>query len=147
MVDIDNEILRREEVALLNKSITSIKQDRDLLATHFAQGSDIVPFLNTIESIARKSGVKAEISSVDVLKDKSGLLVKVSSSGTFNNIYKFLLLLENSPYELDVSGLNLQKEPSAVVSDESGIEGVEPAPVVEPKWQALFTLKLLSFVP
>lgn len=132
-----NEEYKRNEIKTLDNSVKKIEQERLQLETHFAQGSDIVPFLDTIEGFAPKAGVKAEVSSVDALKDHSGLMVGMKASGTFNNLYKFLTLLENSQYELEVVGMNMNQEPGGDVVDKK---------VLIPKWGVVFKIKLLSFV-
>jgi hypothetical protein len=138
-MELENEISLRNEAKLLNSSIETIKEDSALLGTHFAQSSDIVPFLDTIEGLAPKAGAKAETTSVDVLPDNAGLIIKVKASGSFKNIYKFLTLLENSQYELEFTEVDIQRESEG----EIGKEGI---PLPSPNWQAVFGIKLLSFI-
>ena len=90
------EASRREGIKILNDSIQTIEDEKTSLETHFAQSSDVVPFLDTIEGLASKTGTKAEIVSVEIAGDNSGLLVEMKISGSFESIYKSLLLLENS---------------------------------------------------
>ncbi|MDE2399536.1 MAG: hypothetical protein KGL67_00780 [Patescibacteria group bacterium] len=147
--ELENETSRRNEVKLLNDSIEVIKEDKSLLETHFAQSSDVVPFLDTIEALGPMVGVKAQTTSVDILKDNTGLVVKISASGDFKNIYKFLTLLENSPYELEITSMDLQKEASTIVPvDPTAPQDSKPVIALpqESKWQAVFGIKLLSFV-
>ncbi|MEI8175115.1 MAG: hypothetical protein WCG28_04155, partial [bacterium] len=105
------------------------------LGTHFAQSSNIVPFLDIIEGLATKVGTKAEVTSVDPLGDNAGLSVGMKASGSFSSVYKFITLLENSPYELEFVSMNIQK----------GIEADAKGNVSE-VWNAIFRLKLLSFM-
>ncbi len=126
------ETTRRENIKFLIDSIESIKTERTLLDTHFVQSSDVVPFLDTIEGLAKNVGANAEVISVDVAKDSSSLVVQMSASGSFETIYKLILLLENSPYDLefilvDIKNLN------------SSIKKI-------PQLTATFQIKLLSFV-
>lgn len=141
-IDFENETSRREEVKLLNNSIEGIKEDRASLTRHFAHSSDIVPFLDTIESLAPQVGAKAETVSVDILPDNAGLMVRLNVSGSFKSVYKFLTLLENSPYELEVVALDIQREASGEI--DPTLEIVLPQ---DPKWQGVFAIKLLSFIP
>ncbi len=132
------ETARRDETIALEHSIKVIQGERDQLETHFAQSSDVVPFLNTIEGLALPVGVKEEVTSVDVQADKAGLLVGMKASGTFNNLYKFLTLLENSPYELEFMEVDITRETASSAVNKKNA----PAPV----WDAVFKIKLLSFV-
>ncbi|OGI95450.1 hypothetical protein A2917_02735 [Candidatus Nomurabacteria bacterium RIFCSPLOWO2_01_FULL_42_17] len=126
---------RREEIETLDNSIKIISPERALLETHFAQSSDVVPFLNTIEGLATKVGAKAEVTSVKILEDKTALSVDMQASGTFSSLYKFLTLLENSPYALEFAGVDMRKEVTF-----EGAQGTSGS-----KWSAVFKIKLLSF--
>jgi hypothetical protein len=126
------EAIRRENIKFLIDSVKSIKIERTSLDTHFVQSSDVVPFLDTIEELAKNVGANAEVISVDVAKDNLSLVVQMSTSGSFETIYKLILLLENSPYDLefilvDIKNLN------------SSIKKI-------PQWTATLQIKLLSFL-
>jgi hypothetical protein len=130
------EAARRDDIKALDNSIKIIEAERAQLETHFARSSDIVPLLDTIENLAAQANTKAEVLSVDVVGDQSGLSVGVKASGNFADLYKFLTLLENSPYELEIASLDLQKVP------EANVTAIKTLP-----WDAIFKIKLLSFVP
>ncbi len=130
------ESLRRDQIRELNNSIKTIEEQSAQLGSHFAKSSDIVPFLNTIEGLASKVGAKAEVTSVDIETDDTILLVGMKASGAFGNIYKFLTLLENSPYELKFLSMDINKEIATDAVGKSMSRG----------WNAVFRIKLLSFV-
>ncbi|HEV7424451.1 MAG TPA: hypothetical protein VGO21_04650 [Candidatus Paceibacterota bacterium] len=135
--DWQREVARRNEVKMLDHSVKIISEERAQLETHFAQSSDIVPFLDTIEELGRVALAKAAVASVNVVGDNSGLSVGMRATGTFDGLYKFLTLLENSPYELEFTSMDLQKDSSVSLSGKNA--GV-------PQWSATFTIKLLSFI-
>lgn len=130
------EATRRNEAKTLDRTMKAIKVERTLLETHFAKGSDIVPFLDTLEGLATKANADAEISSVDVLKDNGGLAVGMKVSGSFSSVYKLLRLLENSPYELEFDSVSLQ---TISVDNPLGEEIFQ--------WEASFKMRLISFIP
>ncbi len=132
------ETARRDDIRMLNNSIKSIEEDRTSLETHFAQSSDIVPFLDTIEKLASSVGAKASIAAVNVASDNSGLLAGVNVEGSFTAVYKFITLLENSPYELSFSSVDIKKQ-----TDQTTVGKV----ATEPQWQGVLEIKLLSFLP
>jgi hypothetical protein len=134
-----SETTKRDEIRALDYSVKIMEGERDQLETHFAQSSDVVPFLNTIDGLAGGVDVKEEVTSVDVEADNTSLLVGMKASGTFSNLYKFLTLLENSPYELEFTGVDMRKETVSEVGN-----GNKNVPV--PKWDAVYKIKLLSFV-
>lgn len=122
------EMLRREEVGKLDRSIKIIGEERKNLEIHFAKSSDVVPFLDTIEGLAKVAGAKAETTSVDITDDKTTLTVGMKVSGSWSSVYKFITLLENSPYEIEFIALDMHKEAGA------------------DNWNVTVRMKLLSFV-
>ena len=100
---------RREEIKSLERLIKEVEEKRIALESHFAQSSNAVPFLDLLERLALSVSAEPEIVSVDVAKDKTGLLVEVETTGTFEAVYKYLLLLENSPYQLEFVSVDLRK--------------------------------------
>ncbi|MFA5792069.1 MAG: hypothetical protein WC884_03475 [Candidatus Paceibacterota bacterium] len=128
---------RRDEIKSLERSIKTIKEDRILLESHFAQSSDVVKFLDTIEKLAFAVEIKPEVVSVDIVKDKSILLVVIRTFGSFESIYKFLKLLENSSYELEFSSFEMARTNIQIDSNKK---------VINPEWSATFKIQLLSFI-
>jgi len=137
-IEWQTEMLRRDEIKMLDRSIKIIEIERKELETHFAKSSDVVPFLDTIERLAPQVGAKAEVVSVDIGEDKVSLIVGMKASGTFEGIYKFLTLLENSPYELEFVSIDIQKRDVLNTSDQNQIGS---------RWNATFKIRLLSFIP
>ncbi|MFA6077084.1 MAG: hypothetical protein WC735_03350 [Candidatus Paceibacterota bacterium] len=132
-----NETLRRDGIRALDRSIEMIEGERAQLETHFAKSSDVVPFLDTIEGLAKKVNAKAEVTSVSILADDVGLMVGMKASGTFYSLYKFLMLLENSPYELEFIGMDI---------DRKTIPDTKSKNIQVSEWEAIFKIRLLSFI-
>ena len=132
------EFEQRGNIKSLADSIKETSSEVALLESHFVRSSDVVPFLNTIEKLAKEAKVQAEVSSVNVAADNSSLLIDINSSGSFGAVYKFILLLENSPYDLQFVSASIQnpnKEHLPVDKDNK-----------VPEWTASFQIKLLSFI-
>lgn len=127
----------RENISSLISSMGKIEDEVILLEKHFVQSSDVVPFLDTIEELAKKVGIKADVLSVDIPKDNSSLIMEAKALGNFESIYKFTLLLENSPYEMEFLSVDIQN-PS--VQDLSTVGSKNS------QWVANYRIKLLSFV-
>ncbi|OGI67806.1 hypothetical protein A2738_03340 [Candidatus Nomurabacteria bacterium RIFCSPHIGHO2_01_FULL_42_15] len=130
------EASRRDEIKALDHSIKIIEGERSELETHFARSSDVVPFLNTVEGLARQTGAEAAVTAVDILPDRKSLMVGLKASGNFSGLYKFLTLLENSPYELEFVGMDMRRETEADADGKTSLG----------RWEAVFKIRLLSFV-
>ncbi|MGH7249515.1 MAG: hypothetical protein ACREGC_00930, partial [Minisyncoccia bacterium] len=136
LVAFETEASRREDIRSLDRSLQKVADARAELDTHFAQSSDVVPFLDTVEKLAPEAGAQAQVSSVDTLPNKTGLVVGLKASGSFEALYKFMTLLENSPYELNFLSMDL--------SQSTGI-GADKA-VGGGGWTANLKIQLLSFI-
>ena len=140
-IEWQTEANQREEINSLDSSLKSIEDQRVQIESHFAKSSDIVPFLNTIEQLGTQVKSVANVSSVDILKDDNSLLVGIKATGSFEAVYKFLLLIENSPYELEFLGVDMQKD-----ADSGPTESTDKTTTPSLGWTGIFKVKLLSFV-
>src|SRR3989344_2196179 len=131
-----DEANKREEIKSLDLMLKTIESERALLDSHFIKSSDVVPFLNLVEQLAKDAGAGAEVILIDILKDNSGLVVGINAKGNFEALYKFLTLLENSPYELEIISMDLLQSQAGDITDKKNLP---------PQWSAIFKIKLLSF--
>ncbi len=129
---------RRENMRTLVNYIKAIEPERNSLESHFVRSSDAVPFLDTIEKLAKEVGAKSEVVSVDVNKIDSSLLVEMKAEGSFETIYKLTTLLENSPYDLEFVSVDIQNKKEQDISA-NRINKAQP-------WIADFKMKVLSFI-
>ncbi len=123
------EYARRNEIKSLESSIKKIEQEKTLLEMHFAESSNPVPFLDTLERLARSVNAENSVSSVDLASDGKSLVVGMNASGSFESFYKFLTLLENSEYDMEFLSIDMQKDGASIN-----------------KWSAVIRLKLLTFI-
>lgn len=123
------EAARRDEIKSLESSMKKIEEDKVILETHFAESSNPVPFLDTLEKLARSVNAENSVSAVDVAKDGKSLVVGMNASGSFESFYKFLTLLENSAYDMEFLSIDMQKDGAS-----------------ENEWSAVIRIKLLTFI-
>lgn len=126
---------KRSEIKSLERFLSITAEDRVSLDSHFIRSSDVVPFLDSIEKLAPQVKATTEVTSVDISPGNTSLAVGIKASGTFEGLYKFLTLLENSPYQIEFVSMNMRK-----IEDETLSKGVAP------QWSAIFKIKLLSFM-
>lgn len=126
---------RRENIINLNKSLEETRDKRTILENHFAKSSDVVPFLDSTEKLATKVGAVATVDSLNTGTSNDKFIIQLKASGRFESLYRFLLLLENSPYELDFLSVDFHK---------SSGDAKNPK---DTKWEAVFKMQLLSFIP
>lgn len=124
------EASRREEIKSLDSMMRKIEKKQALVETHFAESSNPVAFLDAMERLASSVGAKNTVSSIELSKDGNSMVVGMNISGSFESFYKFLTLLENSPYGLEFVSVNLTK-------DGDGSGGT---------WSAALKVEVLTFV-
>jgi len=137
------ETKRQAELQTLDSSLKALAFEKALFDSHFARSSDAVPFLDTLEQLATKVSAVAEVYSVEqkILTEKevgSNLIVGIKVAGSFESIYKFITLLENASYELEILAMNMERTGESQV-----IEGK----TIDPKWSSSLKVKLISFIP
>ena len=68
-------------------------------------------FLNFIENISETSGAEISIVNIsDKSSSKEGLVILLSTRGTFEEVFSTLKLLENIPYATDFSRIALHRD-------------------------------------
>lgn len=126
---------KRNELKSLERFLAMTKGDKTSLDSHFITSSDVVPFLDSIEKLAPQVKAKTEVTSVDISPGNTSLTVGIKASGTFEGLYKFLTLLENSPYQIEFVSMDMRRTSEGINSKDAA-----------PQWSAVFKIKLLSFV-
>jgi hypothetical protein len=141
-INLQEEMLALEEAKDFNNFFRSIENEKILLESYFIQNSDVVPFLDKIEMMGSKVGIKTEVSQIEIAKDNSGLVLEIKNEGNFKRLYKFLLLLENFPYELEFTSVEIYN-----VSVQN-VENLEKSGnnKVKNEWKMVLKIKLISFV-
>jgi hypothetical protein len=138
------EALKKTETKSFEQILKTVESERALLDKHFIKNSDVALFLDVIENLAPQVKATAEVTEVAVAPDNTSMTVGLKADGSFEALYKFIKLLENSPYQLEIYSMSMQR---IGASAESTVveEGGEVKEVV--KWSAVFKIKLLSFIP
>lgn len=128
---------KTNEIKALDKLISEIGKEIKLIDSHFLKTEDIAPFLDELELNAKELGIKGEVVSVDNITttDKS-LYLNIKAEGTFDNLYKFLKLLENYKYELEIVDFKIVKENSSNLDNINGL----------PNWTSFIKIKIISLI-
>lgn len=100
--------------AALTRALTNSLPDRNRLDAHFVHKDGVVDFINGLESMGTSTGVMSNISSLgeswqDAASntDRGSLNLSLHVVGTFENVYNYLLLLEQVPQKLVLGDIQL----------------------------------------
>ena len=96
------------------------EQNYDLISdlrSFFIQKGDEVKFIEEIEKVARTSGIKFDISSIEIKKDetdsfKENVEVKMKIEGSWKNIMFFANKMEKMPFGVLIKNLSLDADDS-----------------------------------
>ena len=136
------------------------KQHEQDLASIFAKSADdrerndhslisqakIVSFIEMVESIEKQANVKLELSNLhndDVITDKNPityLYAHVDAEGTWTNVMRTLLLLENLPYASIVDDVKILRITELSSTSVSSSKKAPPAPT----WGLSVNLRVLT---
>jgi len=120
----------------LKANLLSFSQLEEKLDAVFIGQKDVLSFIEEIEILAKESGVEMEFRSVDISKNDSGEkpVFQFKASGSFSDIFHYLVLLENIKYQVIFDSVSLQGRGDG---DNSGKTDVV--------WDADFSVRLLSY--
>lgn len=135
-IQIQNENKKYNDIEILSKSNKISVEDQISFDSHFVDKSEIANFFDSLEKLAEKIKLETEILSANEDEIKGDFTLELKSKGSFENIYRFLLLLENSQYMIEIMSINMQKEHQ----DET--QNITKNPI----WTLHLKIKLLSFV-
>jgi hypothetical protein len=109
--DLAQEDVRLKRLGILKSGFELVKQDEVQLQGYFFQDSeeDWLRFVTSMEEVARSSGVKTVTSAPDYVSGKP-FLVDMTITGSLEQCYRFMKLLESFPARLSLSKFALQSE-------------------------------------
>jgi hypothetical protein len=126
--EVDFEIKREERVRSMQGLLDQSGDDIFFLKNRFVKNNDVVEFIESIEALAESVGLIPSISSLAedrVVAVNNSLIMQFGTVGNWQDTYHFLSLLEVLPLKIDISRVDLVRNP----------EGL---------WQANFALSALE---
>ncbi len=100
---------QKENAQILKQKFDEVSSIKDTIDGYFVDPKDI-NFINSIESLGSSFGADVKVESFDIPQNsKNTLSVKISSSGSFVNMMRLLVLVENMPYKLNITRAYLDK--------------------------------------
>lgn len=119
---------KKDRLSGLRQVVEETAVGRAVLAGHFVDSNNKADFIEKLEETAGLAGVKFELNRAD---ETAGLKFDLSVRGGFGSVHKFIALLENMPYSLEIEKLAL-----AVAPGEKNQKGV---------WSANMIVNIKSF--
>lgn len=107
-----------QNLKLLKSQMEEASGDKEKIDKVFLEKKDIVSFMEYLEKTGKDIGVLVDFNSVklgDTGKEKP--YFQFSLNGKFENVFRFLVLLENVPYQIIFNRIDMSK------NEEKGVWG------------------------
>ena len=149
-ITLEKKIVEKNNLTALEKKMTELVDTQKKISSYFVDTSNIEKFVEYLEGMGLSNGTEVSVKSVDVEKgDKTKMLVNLRIKGNFAKTTKTIAILENSPYNIVINYLYLNKE----VTVQNDIVDIIPGaktktkvvPIVrESLWQADVSFNVLN---
>ncbi|MBU3925929.1 hypothetical protein KJ763_02040 [Patescibacteria group bacterium] len=103
---------KSQNVKLLSSQTEDIAINKEKLESAFLKEENIIGFIEKLESIGKEVNVSVKIFSAEIGKGSDSPRLRINLKGTFQNIFGYITLLENLPYQISFDSLNLVKKVS-----------------------------------
>jgi hypothetical protein len=129
---------KKENILAFSERINEVKQIQEKISGYFIKEDRIDTFVDYLEKLGLGIGSEVIVKSIDVPdKEKNIVFFNISVSGEFNQVLKTIYLLENIPYQINITKSYLNKNIYMKLSDEGKDKEVT-------EWEATITFKVAS---
>lgn len=121
LVALANKVARKENKESLMKKISEVELTKETVGGFFVESTKIDSFIDYLEKLGASINTEVKVEDFDISEtDKNTLLVKLSTKGSFSNVMRMILLLENAPYQIHITSTSLEQQSRPVTIDETG---------------------------
>ncbi len=131
---LDKQIIQKNNLANLQKTIDTTKEQREILGSYIVDENHIDEFIGWLERQGELIGVNVSVDAVGKAKDENVLDITLGATGNFNAVMNFVSFIENSKYKIGVKKLFLSKNIEEATEEREG----------RIYWQAQFTFGVIS---
>jgi hypothetical protein len=141
LVELQEKMKDKENATIFAKKIAEIQALQDSINGHFLDPNKIDKFASYLEEMGASVGVEVLIKNIEVPpKTKNTMLLKLSISGEFQGVMKMIALLENNPYQINITQAYLNKNIEQLTEEEIKLNKV----LAKTIWEANVTFNILS---
>jgi hypothetical protein len=111
---IDTQTQTSARVAAARTALADISGDESLVQNYFVAETGVVPFIDTLQSLAQAQTATLKVLSVSTdgsaAQSNLVLLLTISIDGTFDSVMRSVGAVEYAPYDITVSQLSVTKD-------------------------------------
>ena len=138
MIALEEKIKEKEDAIIFSGKILEIKDLQSSVNNYFIHTDEIDIFVDYLEKLGADVGGELVVKNIEIPKETENTLsFKVSIYGTFDQVYKTIILLENVPYQVNVVQVYLNSNIKKEKTEKDKIQE-------EKEWQADVSFNILS---
>lgn len=112
--------LERKEIFAAERVIERLEREQSFIAASFANPADPLPFIQALEGLGRRSGLKLDLALASGVGPARSEAYVLSTTGTFPAIVSFFKSLESLPFLIQVGNAELVQVDAGVTQAKSG---------------------------
>lgn len=98
--DIQGQQANQEQLTTLRHELNDTEAERAMLASYSVKSSDLNAFIKSLESLGEESGTDMRLNAF-IETNANSLLVDLSATGTYDDMYYLVKLIEHLPYHIE----------------------------------------------
>lgn len=134
---------RQRKASAIQNTLRESKEAIENLRNIFLGSDNIIPFVETVESLGKTLPVGLSLNSVTLSPTKDALTARLSARGSFAELYRILAVIEALPYKIEIGDTQL----SYGGGDSAGLLSAGGDRKVAPPWSLVVTLTVKSVLP
>lgn len=114
LTTLQNQIIEKDNANISDEEITNNEKTKEVVNSHFVDPQNISGFTDYLQSLGLAAGTQLSVNAITPsTTEKNTLLVKISIQGEFSKIMNVMDLLNNTPYQITIKEINLNKDPQS----------------------------------
>ena len=110
LVTLEEKIKEKENAVIFSERKLEIENIQHTIDDYFVDPNKIDTFVSYLEDLNKDAGVEISVESIEIPpKTKNTISIKLSAEGDFQEVIKTIYLLENIPYQVNFTQVNLNQ--------------------------------------
>lgn len=153
LMTLENKINEKEKEKILKQRISEVENTNQNLKNHYLNPEEIDTFVTYLENMGNNVNTKIVFKNVEISEKDKMINFKIQITGAFSRVAQAIELIENAPYQINISQVFLNK--SISVDSQKNIELNKQEKIIsitedenevieDSEWQADITFRVLS---
>lgn len=153
LMTLENKINEKEKEKILKQRISEVENTNQNLKNHYLNPEEIDTFVTYLENMGNNVKTKIVFKNVEISEKDKMINFKIQITGAFSRVAQAIELIENAPYQINISQVFLNK--SISVDSQKNIELNKQEKIIsitedenevieDSEWQADITFRVLS---